>query len=354
MRECRTKSILALDGGGVRGLVSAVMLEALEQKLQALEPNRPLSDYFDLLAGTSAGSIIACGLAKGMSAQAIKQFYLDKALTIFPRFPRVVWSFIQRISAGSISRPLYDGKGLEQVLQHPTAFGFLRFGELPKPVLVTSYDLYNRQAVIFLSTKTACQQLLAWEVCRASAAVPIAFPAYLLSEPTFLQFWESQGFAIPTLADKVTLPLIDGGVAANNPTMLALAERLRWEDKPKYEDILLVSLGTGQSVKAIAPKTVKDWGPLEWINPGEGIPLMDVLFDGSSDASDAVAKLLLSSGNVYRFQPTFTQNFAGFNANPEKLTQLETLTRQFIEQPGQQKQLEILAHQLVSRWRACQ
>jgi uncharacterized protein len=354
MSACRTKSILALDGGGVRGLVSAVMLEALEQKLQALEPNQPLSEYFDLLAGTSAGSIIACGLAKGMSASAIKRFYLDKALTIFPRFPRVVWSFIQRISAGSISRPLYDGKGLEQVLQHPTAFGFLRFGELAKPVLVTSYDIYNRQAVIFLNTKVSCQQLLVWEICRASAAVPIAFPAYLLSEPTFIQFWQSQGFTIPDLANQSVLPLVDGGVAANNPTMLALAERLRWDDHPKYDDILLVSFGTGQNIQTTAPKEIKDWGPLEWINPGAGVPIMDVLFDGSSDASNAVAKLLLSSSNLYRFQPTFSQNFAGFNANPEKLAQMETLTRQFIEQPGQQKHLEILAHQLVSRRRACQ
>jgi patatin-like phospholipase/acyl hydrolase len=354
MADCKTKSILSLDGGGVRGLVSAVMLETLETKLRDLEPDRDLRDYFDLIAGTSTGSIIACGLAKGLNATSIKQFYRDQALTIFPRFERVLFSFLRRISGGSISRPLYDGQGLDRVLQHPEAFGGLRFGDLPTPLLITSYDTFNRQTVIFLNTQSAFQQIPVWEICRASSAVPIAFPAHLLREPTFISFWQSQGYRIPTDEGQGTIPLVDGGVVANNPTMLALTQRLGWADQPESNQLLLVSLGTGQNIQSIEPKSARDWGPLEWINPGAGLPIIDVLFDGSSDASDYVAKTLLPSESLFRFQPVLQGDFAGFNANPQKLIQLEQLTQQYLAQSTIQTQFDILAHQLVTRLRACQ
>ena len=84
--------ILALDGGGVRGLVTAIILERLEQKLREHHPDKPMQDYFDVIAGTSTGSLIACAVSLGLSASEIKDFYLHNSQIIFPPIRIIVHS----------------------------------------------------------------------------------------------------------------------------------------------------------------------------------------------------------------------------------------------------------------------
>ncbi|AFY57133.1 patatin [Rivularia sp. PCC 7116] len=337
MRTDMPFHILALDGGGVRGLVTAVILERLEKKLQKHQPDKQLRDYFDVISGTSTGSLIACALSKGLNAREIKDFYVHNSQNIFPPSKILIHSILNWVRLGS-SHPIYSDEGLKMVLKY--IFGNLKFGELTKPTIVTSYDTYNRQAVVFKNTKIAHQDIPVWEICRASSAAPIGFPGYEMKHKAFIEDWRSQGYAIP---DSSGIPLIDGGVFANNPALCAIAERLRWNkelpDNPKWNsliseqvnqrDIIVASFGTGQHVKKIGAKQVKQWGALEWLSPRYDLPLLDVLFDGAGDAVCYIAEQII--GNTYfRFQPHFDKSIPTFSAKQENIDAMLNYTEEYL------------------------
>jgi len=344
----QTHCILSCDGGGIRGLITAVMLERLEQKLKEQNPNIPLKDYFDLIAGTSTGSLIACGVAKGYTTSFIKGLYIEAGLSIFPKFHKVARIWLNRMRLG-FSQPVYDGKGLEEVLQRDEVFGGIQFKDLP-PTLITSYDTYNRQAIVMVNTKPAYAQIPVWEVCRASAAAPTAFPAHLLNEPNFIAALEQKGCAIPLNATgQKAIPLIDGGVFANNPSLCAVVDRLCWDDQPKREDLTIASFGTGQNVKEIGLDAAREWGAFEWLNPRKGIPLLDTLFDGSSDMVDHAIQGLLPECNYYRFQPSLEADLPAFRAGADNLNRMIEAGDRYLKQSHIEEKLNQLAALLLSR-----
>jgi patatin-like phospholipase/acyl hydrolase len=342
-----TRCILSCDGGGIRGLVTAVLLERLEVKLQQHDSQKKLRDYFDLIAGTSTGSLIACGVSRGIDASTIRQLYREKGITIFPKFDEVAWSLLVRIRPG-YSQPIYDGEGLEQVLQK--IFGEEPLRTLPVPTLVTSYDAYNRQAVVMQSNQPAFANIPIWEVCRASAAAPTAFPAHLINEPNFIASLEASGFLIPTdRLGRKAVPLIDGGVFANNPALCAVVNRRAWSDRPEEEDLLIASFGTGQNIKEIGLEAAREWGVMEWISPRKGIPILDTLFDGSSDMADYTIQGLALKENYYRFQPRLEADLPAFNAGFDNLNRLEESAEGYLSQSVVDQRLDKLVNQLLSR-----
>jgi uncharacterized protein len=388
MSDLKHYSILSCDGGGLRGLVSAIILERLEQKLRQKFPNRQLRDYFDLIAGSSAGSLTACAVARGISASQIKRLYLERGIEIFPPFGNVFRSFVSRLAGGFATQPIYDGIGLRQVLQ--TVFGqgninfenlpkplkpenipsnFLLFQDLPKPVLITSYDIYNRQAVVFKNTKVAHEKIPVWEICRSSAAVPVAFPAHIMTHPDFLKEWQEEGYQIPATGNTRGIPLVDGGFVASNPALCAIAERLRWNRQPPtnpkwrqnpaspwrdtvdIKDILVASIGTGQNVKQIGITQAQTWGAGEWINPLDGIPILDVFSDGSSDGIIYIINQLMSGEQQVRFQPILSKNYPAFNANQKLLLEMQQeIERSFLMNKQEDEKLNKLAAVLLSRF----
>ncbi|WP_087066922.1 patatin-like phospholipase family protein [Cyanobium sp. NIES-981] len=265
--------ILACDGGGIRGLATAAVLATIEDRLQRINPGKPLHDYFDLIAGTSTGSIVACGLSSGLTARQILDLYLRDGIKIFPPFKKVLKSLVDRLRIG-YSQPIYQAgyedktnpHGVEPVLQRvfsdPQGKGLLKFGDLEKPTLVTSYDTYNQQFVVFKSRSSECKEIDVWEVARASSAAPVAFPAYELSNKTFIDFWKAQGFqTIPSRSGEDCIPLIDGGLSANNPALCALVERLSWShDRIPIEEIAILSIGTGDVTPFIGPVLMRVGG----------------------------------------------------------------------------------------------
>ena len=333
-------NILSLDGGGVRGLVTSIILESLDNKLKKYNPQKPLTDYFDIIAGTSTGGLIACALAKGLNAREIKNIYINNSQTIFPPNKILIHTILNLIRLGS-TQPIYGDEGLRTVLKD--VFENLKFGELNKPTIVTSYDTYNRQSVVFKNTKIAHQNIPVWEICRASSAAPIGFPGYEMKNKDFLEDWQSKGYLIP---DNSGIPLIDGGVFANNPALCAIAERIRWNkelpENPKWntslaenvnqQDIVVASFGTGQHIQQIGAKQVKQWGALEWLNPGNDLPLLDVLFDGADDAVCYIAEKIV--GNTYfRFQPHFDRNISTFIARQENIDAMIKSTEKYLSKP---------------------
>ncbi len=344
----QTFSILALDGGGIRGLVTAIMLDRLEKKLKQYDSNKPLKDYFDLIAGTSTGSLIACGIGYGLNASQIKELYIDRGEVIFKQSERFIFRISRLFNPISYSRPMFDGTGLEEVLQQELGKMEL-FQNLEKPTLVTSYDTYNRTPVIFNNTQSSCSTIKTWEVCRASSSAPIAFPGYLLTDPIFLDEEEKKGKKIPIDSEgKKYLPLIDGGVVANNPALFAIAHCLREKPEIQEENIITASFGTGQKISSINGEQVREWGLLEWISPLKGIPLVDTIFDGSADAVNEISKQILSRCQFFRFQPIFEEDFSAFDADPKQLKAMQKATEIAMESQGIEEELDRLVEIMTS------
>lgn len=317
----KTYRILALSGGGVRGLVTAVWLNRLEQKL-----GTPIGQSFDLIAGTSAGALTACALASGMSTGAIVDLYRDRSQEIFPLPPARLWSRILRFFTQGFDAPRYDAKGLESFLR--SVFGDRRFGELQVPTLITSYNLANREALVFKTMRTSddpandtytkYNHIPIWEICKASASAPVYFPAHVT---------EIEGRRVP---------LIDGGVVANNPTACAIAEVVRMNDsqpdslKVGLDQFIVASFGTGEPTRLITLQNSQTWGALSWV-----LPLIDVLFDGSADSVDYVARQLLNETNYFRFQTPLDKAFDGIDrSDSENLTALIRVAQDYLTREG--------------------
>lgn len=312
--------ILSLDGGGVRGIIPALWLQHLEQRL-----GYPLRNYFDLIAGSSTGAIIACAISAGIPTSRIVQFYREESAEVFPAPASRLWNRVLRTLSEGVSAPRYSDEGLARVLQR--VFGNTRFAELTvKPTLVTSYNTLNREAVVFKNTKPLHANLPVWEICKASASAPSFFPAHVM------QIGEQK------------VPLVDGGVVANNPTACAIAEGVRINatisnsNRIDLSNFIVASFGTGASTRPISIAESQEWGALEW-----AIPIVDVLFDGSADAVDYIASYLLADEHYFRFQTPLTTAYDDLDrADPINLNALTELATTYLAQDGK-AQLDRLA-----------
>ena len=281
--------ILCLDGGGIRGVIPAVWLAELEAELRKKKKDALLRDHFDLVAGTSTGAILACLVASGTPAADMPRLYEEFGREVFPGTASRLWSRARRLFSEGPSAPKYDDRGLERALRR--RFGEARFGELPMRTLVTAYDTLAREGVVMKNfggdgePPGHYDEVPVWEVAKSSCSAPTYFPAHVLT-------WRD-----------VRMPLIDGGVVANNPTVCAVAEAVRIQGgKParsrvKLEQFFVASLGTGELNRPISVEDAREWGALEW-----AIPIIDVLFDGAGDATHYAARQLLPEDRYVRLQ----------------------------------------------------
>jgi len=243
--------VLAIDGGGIRGLIPALVLAEIERRTE-----RRIGELVDLIAGTSAGAIIACALAKPepMPASLVADLFVQDGPKIFDR------SLLKRvISVGGLLDERYDSDGLVATLERHLGAASLRSAE--PAVLLTAYDLERRRAVLLRSGDASLSMV---DAAHASSAAPTYFE--------------------PVPVDGQTL--VDGGVFAINPAMCAYADRSGDVD-------LLLSLGTGSQTRRLAYADVRDWGQLEWARP-----IIDVVFDGITDAVDDQLAALMGARYV--------------------------------------------------------
>ena len=237
--------VLAIDGGGIRGLIPALVLAELERRC-----GRPIARLFDLVAGTSSGAILACALTRpdAMPAAQAAARYEREGPEVFDR------SLLKRISSlGGLIDERYDARGLVASLRRH--LGDTRLAQATTGLLITAYDLEARQALLL----RASDEMSMVDAAHASSAAPTYFEPVRVGART----------------------LVDGGVFAVNPAVLAYAEA-------GGEIDVLVSLGTGQHTRPLPYDEVKDWGQLEWARP-----ILDVVFDGSADAVDSQLSKLL-------------------------------------------------------------
>eukprot|EP01012_Entosiphon_sulcatum_P010944 TRINITY_DN16547_c0_g1_i1.p1 TRINITY_DN16547_c0_g1~~TRINITY_DN16547_c0_g1_i1.p1 ORF type:complete len:379 (+),score=63.18 TRINITY_DN16547_c0_g1_i1:19-1155(+) len=366
----RPVRILAIDGGGIRGIVPALLL----QKLEELTGQRAC-ELFDLIAGVSTGGFIGMLAASPQhySASYIADIYRSHREEIFvPNEPpqaqaagsvakegqtsegeadeddvarrnaewiqsvtgsMIDWSVQQCNSIIGKSRAFYGHKyspsGLEAMMERH--FGDLTLKDCNPPILVPSYDIHSGQPYFF-STVAACQSpncnFFLKHVGRATSAAPSFFPPMLMG---------------PATGTEPSGAFIDGCVMCGNPALSAfLSVRGAF---PPETPFIVVSLGTGSVKATVAHEEAKSWGLMQW-----AVPLMRILLDGSNTLVHQQMRLLFPVGSTdqhyYRFQLALPEENGDIdNGSAENVATLERLVLQYIEE--QDSVLRHVASQLV-------
>ncbi len=260
--------ILAIDGGGIRGVIPAVVLAELEQRA-----GRPVSDLFDLIAGTSTGGILTCALTRPAddgspryTATQLLELYEVEGPAIFHR------DLLRRIrTVDGLIDERYSDYGLRAALSG--YLGQTPISEARTDILVTAYEIERRFAFFFRSARAREDEtynFLMTDAAHATSAAPTYF------EPV----------QVTDVAGSDTWSLIDGGVYATNPAMCALADAVRARAAPDVD--LLLSLGTGEHTRPLRFDAVRGWGSLEWAPR-----IVDVVFDGVAETVDFEASRIL-------------------------------------------------------------
>lgn len=342
----RPYRILALDGGGVRGILTAGFLAELEGWLNegvAPADRRPIGDFFDMTVGTSTGAILALGshLADPADptrfrydAQDLIDFYVRDAIRIFPRARRRGRDALGGVP-GLFGRATYDGQVLRDVLRE--AMGEVRLDELRAPAFVTAYDLTRQAAAFFHSHPIEGSphdnlgptpySPRAFEAAAASSSAPTYHP------PVALRDHRGREGAF-----------MDGGLVAGNPAMCAYADalvRLRHGDErarlglpplepgeiPRSSAMVLLSVGTGLGLAGDTLEAATRRLNLAW-----AVPALDMLMHGQIGTADFQLRQIFATGtgtylraNVSGLSPDV---YDLDDAEPAHLEQLETLGRE--------------------------
>ena len=260
-----TFQILTLDGGGIRGAFGTALIAKIEERLGA-----PITDFFDLVAGTSTGAILGAGLAHGLSGQRLKTFYREHGRKIFqprepyvpvswvkPIYPLIKYVFDRRTGGGQLDdffRARFCPHALESAFVE--AFGDSTLGELKRSrLIVPTVNLTKGQTHVFrtphLPTSGETHSTRVVDVLLATTAAPTYFPHKRMPD--------GDSFC-------------DGGLWANNPAILAIAEAFkirqfctRPQCDPVYDtaSIRVLSIGTGKASYSLSPPGV-DAGALYW------------------------------------------------------------------------------------------
>jgi len=253
--QAESIKVLSIDGGGIRGIIPAIILDALQSRV-----GKKPHETFDLIAGTSTGGIITVGIGtacnKGTcySPLELVKLYADNGPAIFRK------RFLESVE--ELALPKYDVSGLEAVLL--AFFADTQFSTALTPLLVSSYDLQSQLPFFFKSHKIAADPSYNWpvrQIARATSAAPTYFvPLHLVRG--------NEDYA-----------LVDGGVFVNNPAMAAYVEARRLY--PGARNILVVSVGTGDRQDHITYDEAKHWGMVRWATH-----IVPVLMDSVSEAVD--------------------------------------------------------------------
>jgi uncharacterized protein len=314
-------TILSIDGGGIRGVVPAVVLAAIEDGCEGM----PICELFDVIAGTSTGGILALGLScpkedgtPRFRASDLVEMYSTQGPQIFPH------EFLGKIRR--LFGPEYPEDGRREVLTE--RFRETRLKEALTEVIVTSYDIQGRRPIFFRSDQAQvnhAHDFAMRDVALATSAAPTYF------RPVVLPDAESGGEMV----------LVDGGVYANNPGMCGFVDRTA--AKGRRAGTLMVSLGTGELTKPLSYGEAKGWGLIGW-----GTHIIDVVFDGVTEAVEYQLKTLLGPEAFYRFQVRLTSAEEPMDdVDQANVKALIALAEELVNQPG--GQLKEVCEKLMSR-----
>ena len=262
--------ILSLDGGGIRGIYTAAFLAGLEDNFLG---GQSITSYFDLIAGTSTGGIIALGLGAGLSSNYLYDLYHRRGSEIFP--PRN--HLAQKIAgAFHLFANRYDRIALENVLNE--SFGKRTFGESQIRLCIPSCDGEYGEVYIF---KTPHHPDYKKDKIEEMTKVGLATSA----APSYFKPLEDGGYTF-----------LDGGIWCNNPVMVALVDTLACYDVPRHK-INILSIGCGDSPYQVSARQKYSGGLLSWLR------IMSAAMRFQSQNAHGQASLLVGADRVIRICP---------------------------------------------------
>ncbi|MFE1747773.1 patatin-like phospholipase family protein [Coleofasciculus sp. H7-2] len=294
------RRILSIDGGGIRGIIPAIVLNYIEE-----QTGKRIATMFDFIAGTSTGGILALGLTKLNSDSRINkepEYTSAELVNFYRKYGKKIFSENMPLGLDDMGQPKFNPQGRQEVFTE--LLGEAKVEDALKEILITSYDIELRAPVFFTSNPEAedidsynsrkiCRGFKMVEAAMATSAAPTFFPPYKLDTA----HRTPEGY----------YALVDGGIFANNPSSLAMMEAMiSYKEAHKGEelertDTLVVSLGTGSLTRQYKYNKVKNWGQVKWV-----LPLLNIVLDGQSEAvAFQLDKLMVNKGenrNYYRFQ----------------------------------------------------
>jgi predicted acylesterase/phospholipase RssA len=301
--------VLALDGGGIRGVIPATLLAEIESRT-----GKRIAEMFDLIAGTSTGGILALALTTPdphtparprYRAEELVALYAEKGKTIFGR------SLLHRlITLFGLLGSKYAVRGLDRVLHD--YLGESRLKDAVTEVLITSYDLESRDSWFLARHKARTDSKSDFkmrDVARATSAAPTYFRPERLSQTP------------PTA-------MVDGGVFANNPAMCGYVETIKLHGD---QDIVVASLGTGQVKTPIHYRQARTWGLIGWVRP-----LFGIFMDGvAATVEHQLTWLLPDRGGqprYFRFQAELPPGMGSMDdTSPEHIAALKEQAEKIIK-----------------------
>lgn len=265
-----TFNILSFDGGGLRGTLSIHLLK----KLQNLSPN--IIKTTNMISGTSTGSLIALGLAYGLSAEEISNLYSKENI-----------EYIFDKSYSQIARPKYDNDHLKEVLLRIFPEN-LKLKDLGKLVIIPAFylgDENNSWKAMFYNNipNSPTEDFRVVDVAMASSAAPVFFPTYERN--------------------------IDGGIIATDPSLASIVYSIDKTLGKSIENIRLLSFGTGYYYNSIKQDT-SNWGAIDWVvSKDPDLPIISVTLEGNAQVSQIFSKKLLQD-NYYRLNPRMNRDIS--------------------------------------------
>lgn len=271
------KKILSLDGGGVRGWLMIALLAKIEKRLQEIkkDPSVRLIDFFDIITGTSVGGILASLLVlpHRPSAAEVRVYFENYVGKIFPNS---IFSWLW-----SWEKPKYS---TEPITKFATEMiGLMRLSEIQKTLVLTAYDLKKQRIKLLTNSKVklSYKDFLEQEPEDFNLADAVRATA---SAPTFFAPAEVKS------CSGTDYLLIDGGVAANNPSLFSILFA------PSLDSIYLLSLGSGDESQLYNVNYLVAGGKLAW-----AMPLINILFNNASDTTDFQCRRILGSNLMNKY-----------------------------------------------------
>eukprot|EP00253_Pinus_taeda_P022029 PITA_22029 len=345
-------TILSIDGGGVRGIIPAAILEFLDEKLQELDgPGVSIADYFDIIAGTSTGGLVTAMLTAPndknrplFPAKDITKFYLDNSPRIFPHTTDLLKSAIKYLSG-----PKYSGNYLHKIMR--TYLGDTRLHQTLTNVVITAYDIKIQQPAIFTTFKAKQDELedaLLADVCIGTSAAPTYLPAH---------YFQTKDSKKDSSDNTKSFNLIDGGVAVNNPTLVAINQVIQQAligcpdflvptskacDSSKF---LVLSLGTGQKIASYNAIDAAKWGMLKWLSNNGKVPIIDMFQEASADMVDLYSTVVFqafsSEKNYLRIQVELSGGTSSTDLSTKKnLEELVKIGKNLLDAPVSRANIE--------------
>jgi patatin-like phospholipase/acyl hydrolase len=307
----KTLRILSIDGGGIRGVIPAMFMMEIEKRT-----GKRIAELFHLIAGSSTGGILTLGMTVP-GADGKPRYTARDGLHLYENegpviFKQTAWQTIS--SLANMVDEKYMSAPVEGVLER--YFGEARLRDSLTDVLITSYDIERRIPWFFRSKRAITLPEYDFPmkfVARATSAAPTYFETARINTEDGTDYY----------------PLIDGAVFANNPAMCAYVDALR--HYPEYDEVLVVSLGTGQYTRRIPYDRAKDWGLVEWVRP-----IIDILMHGVNETVDYQMQTMLpimpdGTQHYYRMQVVldpYTDKMD--DVSPGNMRSLRLLAEEFI------------------------